>query len=146
MRCRTSCRSRRLGDRRRFKACLKCDKNLFESQTNWPTDHPLAGEICLSGMALPEAARVTWVLMDGSVNDQELCLDCLPILPSEFPSLWRKVMKRHLMTLDPQFRKMMSQPELNSAQRIVIEQDCLRLWNNKPIGVVAAQRWREVMQ
>jgi len=133
-------------DRRRDGCCALCDAQVFESITTRTEGHPLAGDIALRGKPKSDAIRVMLVLMDGSVNYQSVCEKCLPYLSNGMAKLWKKNMKRQVMGIGAEYRQQMGMSPLNDQQRESVEVEALRMLNNRPIGVIAVQRWREVIK
>jgi hypothetical protein len=134
-------------DMRRFAACVSCDLELFDSKTRQKEPHPFAGEISIRGKALSSAWRITWVLMNGDLNRQLICADCLADekLLSNFPRIWKRCINRQLLSLEPDARKAMNYPPLNSEQLKIQQESTLELMHNRPLGIIDAQRWLEIV-
>lgn len=69
--------------------CSKCDAEVYEVRQR----DPRTGLPQRLGAPMPNAHRVTFLLMNGSQMDLTFCHDCVTALePTQFPWLWQRVM------------------------------------------------------
>lgn len=130
---------------KRLSACTMCDKDLWESISRWHEGHPLAGQVQIRGKVKAEAVRVTMALLDGSTTDITFCAECAHIVHEHLPMLWNKISERHVMSIDKEFRSAVGYPEHTPDQQRKAVEEAIQFVHNRPLGVVAIQKWSEVM-
>ena len=96
-------------------ACTLCDKPCFEVMQVYEAHERLPGEPKRLGPPFEDAARVTFLLMDGSKMSLTFCEACaVALAPEQYIDIWRKVLRswmreivgneaRHMNWFPPQF-------------------------------------------
>lgn len=114
---------------KQFGCCTVCDVPVFEM-----------------GAPLPSAIRHTFVLVDGSQCSLTFCGDCA-VTSVNLPEIWRKCIEATVHEATNEFRAAKhTTAQLDYRQQLLCGAGLLKLVDNVPLGLLASQRWTEVLR
>ena len=80
-------------ERRKSRCCAICDKELYDVKEHFVAPHLLAGEPRFINKPLPDAMRVSYVLVSGKTCMITLCRECSGG-KIDLAEMWRRCMRR----------------------------------------------------
>ncbi|MGE0289519.1 MAG: hypothetical protein AB7I42_26020 [Bradyrhizobium sp.] len=114
----------------------------FEILETFNEPHPLAGQPRRIGKPLPDAVRVTLVLVDGTTADFTCKQRYVPEFYAHLPLIWREVQDR--VRFDRKNHKAYKQPDFSEEQHAQMDAWNLAHIDNVPLGVLAWRKWSDI--
>ncbi len=122
--------------------CWISGKPCFDIVAKYANDHPLAGHILRVGNALPEAWRVTLLLMDGKLLSLTIHQECIGLVESKLNEIWHttcdSAVYSYLHAVDADHNA--DKDKNDKAHETTVQ----LFGNNPPIGVVSIIRWLDL--
>lgn len=128
--------------------CTICDKEVFDILERYPsylpdgTKHPHSEEARKVGLALPDAKRVTFVLLDGSHCDLTFCSNCTP---GKISDMWKKCIESTIFDALPDTRAKINEPSIrykfDTREQMICAKFLINLVYNIPFGELYAIEW-----
>lgn len=131
--------------RKRLGYCPITGTQLFEFRSQFPSEHPLAGEPIALGAPFPHALRVALLLTSGQTTNVSMSSDGLDMLLSG-KYLWQDLHKSLIAGLlyEQQTKVIRSGKVTPQQEARQLRQVVVKLNNSPPIGVLHADPWVEL--
>ena len=128
--------------------CTLCDKEVFEIIRRYPSylpngsDHPYANEPMKVGKPLPDAKRVSFVLLDGSRCDLTFCSTCEP---GKLSDMWKLCIDATIKAALPETREIVNPPgvqyEFGTREQMICAKFLINFAYNVPFGELYTIPW-----
>lgn len=122
--------------------CWLSGKECFEIKAVYANDHPLAGHVLRVGNPMPEAWRVTLLLMDGKIMNITVHEECLETIPEHLNELWHLICEKEVFSY--QHCKDADHTIDDDKAKSAYESTAKLIANNPPLGIVNMVRWMDV--
>ena len=122
--------------------CAVSDEECFEIREYWPEKHPFAGEPRRFGAPHKDALRVALVMADGSLMHITIKACELVNLETNLPATWCRIKER--MRHERKAHAALNQRDFTLEQHRFMDEENLRFNDNVPLGILFAERWRDV--
>lgn len=121
--------------------CALCEEPTHKILTQYPINHPFAGEARSLGKPFPLCRLVTLILMNGHQCDITMCEDCANHPHSIFSSIvWKRLLKTWKFEMSEEFRKYNNIPPPSKREKDLKQKWFEKIIHNVPVGVLSIRK------